>query len=90
MMQRVSAVFDNGVFRPEVPVQLMNGQRVSLCFETSIDSADDLSDIADLLDVEFMESCQRAPAPDLDEVRSILAAFGGSLAERISEERSER
>ncbi len=88
MIQRVDAIFENGVFRPEQPVHVPDGQRVSLSIETPADSPDDLSDIADLLDHEFMESCSHIVAPDLSEARAILAAFKGSLADRISEERS--
>ena len=91
MIQRVDAIFENGVFRPEQPVQVSDGQRVSLSIETPVDSPDDLSDIADLLDHEFMESCKTSVAlPGLSEARAILSKFKGSLAEYISEERSER
>jgi predicted DNA-binding antitoxin AbrB/MazE fold protein len=90
MIQRVDAIFENGVFRPEQPVHIANGQRVSLSIETPTEPTDDLSDIIDLLDVEFMESCRHDTAPELGEVRAMLTAFEGSLADRISEERSER
>ena len=91
MVERIDAVFENGVFRPEVPVSIANGERVSLSVESRSAASDDLSDVGDLLDVEFMESCrQRAGnAPSLDEVRKMLSAFDGSLADRISEERDE-
>jgi predicted DNA-binding antitoxin AbrB/MazE fold protein len=68
MDQRIDAIFENGVFRPEVPVNLANGERVSLS----------------------VESRKAAYAPSLDEVRELLSAFTGSLADRISEERDER
>jgi len=92
MSQRVEAVFENGVFRPQVPVALAEGQRVSLNVEPQPAAADDLSDVQDLLDLEFMESCrkQAGGAPLLDEVRQMLSDFHGSLADRISEERDER
>jgi predicted DNA-binding antitoxin AbrB/MazE fold protein len=92
MSERIDAIFENGVFRPEVPVNITNGQRVSLDVETKSAPADDLGDVADLLDVEFIESCRQnaQPAPSLDEVRKLLSAFDGSLSDRISEERDER
>jgi predicted DNA-binding antitoxin AbrB/MazE fold protein len=97
MNQRVDAIFENGVFRPETVVNIRNGERVSLNVESKGTSAsdlndDDLSDVGDLLDAEFMESCRKRNglAPTLDEVRTILSAFNGSLADRISEERDER
>jgi hypothetical protein len=50
---------------------------------------DDLSDVADLLDTEYIEMCRRnsGPAPSLDDVRKILSKFEGSLADIIREER---
>jgi predicted DNA-binding antitoxin AbrB/MazE fold protein len=91
MSQRIEAIFENGVFRPETPVNIANGQRVSLNVEPA-SVTDDLGDVADMLDTEFIESCrQRAGcAPSLEDVRKLLSAFKGSLADRISEERDER
>jgi predicted DNA-binding antitoxin AbrB/MazE fold protein len=92
MSQHIDAIFENGVFRPEVPVNIANGQRVSLNVESEAAPADDLMDVADLLDYEYTESCrERAErAPTLEEVRSVLSVFRGTLADRISEEREER
>ncbi len=92
MNETIEAVFENGAFHPQVPVDLAEGERVALHIRRTNGSADDLSDIADLLDVEYLEDCRqnRDEAPSLDEVRSILSAFPGSLAERIIEERDER
>ncbi len=33
MSHRIDAIFENGVFRPEVPVNIPNGERVSLDIE---------------------------------------------------------
>ncbi len=33
MSGRIDAIFENGVFRPEVPVNIANGERVSLDIE---------------------------------------------------------
>ena len=92
MSERIDAVFENGVFRPEVPVNITNGQRVSLDVKTKSAPTDDLGDVADLLDVEFIESCRRnaQSAPSLDDIRKMLSTFDGSLSDRIAEERDER
>jgi predicted DNA-binding antitoxin AbrB/MazE fold protein len=92
MSQSIDAVFENGVFRPEQPVDIPNGQRVSLTVDSKVSAVDDLADIADLLDLEFVESCHHRAtgAPPLEEVRRILSSFQGSMSELIVEERDER
>jgi predicted DNA-binding antitoxin AbrB/MazE fold protein len=92
MSQFIDAVFENGVFRPEQPVNIPNGQRVSLTIDLIPVGVDDLADIGDLLDVEFMESCRQRSvnAPSLEEIRQTLGAFQGSLSNLIVEERDER
>ena len=92
MSLRIDAIFENGVFRPEVPVNMANGQRVSLNVETSAIPPNDLQDVADLLDAELLDSCRRngVDAPSLEEVRCVLSVFEGSLADRIAEDRDER
>lgn len=71
-----------------------DGERVSLRVESRYVVDDDLSDVADLLDDEFMEECRLRVAnrdvPTLAEVQRILSKFKGSLADRISEERGGR
>jgi predicted DNA-binding antitoxin AbrB/MazE fold protein len=92
MSQRIDAIFENGVFRPNVPVNMANGQRVSLSVESQPLPTDDLGDVADLLDAEVAESCRKNSrnAPSLEEVWIVLNAFDGSLADRISAERNEQ
>jgi predicted DNA-binding antitoxin AbrB/MazE fold protein len=92
MIQHIDAVFENGVFRPEVPLAMQNGQRVSLDIKLKSVLADDLADVVDLLDTAYMESCRQNAqhVPSLEEVRRVLAAFQGSLAEQISEDRDGR
>lgn len=92
MNHRIDAIFENGTFRPEVPVNIPNGQRVSLSVEPKCARQDDLNDVDDLLDTEFMESCRRqtTATPSLEDVRKALSAFRGSLANRMVEERDER
>lgn len=92
MSQRIDAIFENGVFRPEVPVNIPNGERVSLEVQVPVARADDLGDVQDLMDVDFMEGCRQNAkhAPSLEEVRKLLSVFEGSLADRIAQERDER
>jgi len=92
MGKRVDAIFENGVFCPESPVQIADGQRVSLDIETRAVNADSLGDVRDLLDLEFTDFCKQrsAEAPSLSEVQELTSAFNGSLADRISAARDER
>lgn len=92
MSERIDAIFENGVFRPEVPVNIPNGERVSLDVERQPMADDDLADVQDLLDHEYIRKCQQnaGPAPSLEEVRKALSAFKGSISDLISQERDER
>ena len=92
MSERIDAIFENGVFRPMTPVSIANGKRVSISVEPEQGEADDLGDVEDLLDADFMDSCRgrAGSAASLEESQKILSAFRGSLAERISQERDER
>ncbi len=63
MSERIGATFENGVFRPNAPVHLPNGQRVSLDVEPVNPDMDDLADVWDLLDHEFMEPCRQYQGP---------------------------
>jgi len=87
MSQWIEAIYENGAFRPQSPVDVAEGQRVSLQVEATAASADDLADISDLLDAEYAQFCRQSAngAPPLEQVRKTLAAFDGSLAGRISE-----
>jgi predicted DNA-binding antitoxin AbrB/MazE fold protein len=91
MVQTIDAIYENGVFRPQEPVNVANGERVSLTVSPKTSDAD-LRDVADLLDLEYMEACRRdaGEAPTLEEARKALNAFKGSLADVICEERDER
>ena len=92
MSQQVDAIYEDGVFRPERPVQMANGQRVRLTVDSAPPDKGDLSDVADLLDVEYTDACrQRAgQAPSLADTRTILGKFTGSLSNLICQERDER
>ena len=92
MSQHIDATFTNGVFRPEQPVDIADGERVSLTIETRELADKDLDDVRDLLDSEFIAACRQTigKAPNLATVRQELSGFHGSLAERISDERDDR
>jgi predicted DNA-binding antitoxin AbrB/MazE fold protein len=92
MSQRVDAIFENGAFYPEVPLGIPSGSRVVLDITTKpVATDDDLSDVQDLLDHEFIESCRKngTQAASLDEAQKILSKFTGSLSGYISEDRDE-
>jgi predicted DNA-binding antitoxin AbrB/MazE fold protein len=94
MNQRIDAIFENGVFRPELPVNIPDGERVSLQVESRYVVDDDLRDVEHLLDIEYIEDCRRrvrpAGGPSLAGVRAILSKYQGSLADDISAERDDR
>jgi len=100
MSQYIDAIFTDGVFRPQQPVNLTEGEQVKLFVDKSkseaidADDSDDLSDIDDLLDHDYVEECRRRlgdkPVPTLEEVRRILSVYQGSLADDIAAERDER
>jgi predicted DNA-binding antitoxin AbrB/MazE fold protein len=92
MSQQIDATFIGGVFRPDRPVDIADGAQVSLTIVAKPTEVDDLADVADLLDVEFVSSCRQhaGNASSLEEVRTILGAYGRPLSELIIEEREER
>ena len=92
MSQHIDAIYVNGVFRPEQPVNIADGERVSLTVDAKSAGTDDLSDVLDLLDTEFMESCRQkvGKAPSLEATREKLAAYAGALSDLIAKGRDER
>ena len=92
MSDQIDAIYEDGVFRPQGPVHVADGQLVSLTINATRRSGEDLGDIADLLDPEFIETCRRnsAVVPSLEEVRRALSGFSGSVSDLICEEREER
>lgn len=92
MSERIEAVYQGGVFHPEVSVSVPEGERVSLDVGSVSIVPEDLRDVADLLDAEFIAACQRRSggAPSLEEVRRGLSAVPGSLSDLIIAERDER
>jgi predicted DNA-binding antitoxin AbrB/MazE fold protein len=88
----IDAIFENGVFRPSEPVNIPEGERVSLVVKPRDGNSQDFSEVSDLLDTEFVESCQARSeiVPSVDDIRGMLKKITESLAERIASERDER
>lgn len=89
MSQHIHAIYVNGVFRTEQPVDIADGERVALTITPKKlpDNA-----LADVLDHEFIAACRErsSHAPTLASVRDLLATYTGSLADLIIQDRDER
>jgi predicted DNA-binding antitoxin AbrB/MazE fold protein len=83
MRQRVDAVYENGVLRPLEPLELSDHERVCVTVESV-----GLDIWLDLDVVEWAASEADASIP-LDDVRSRLSTFSGSLSELIIAERGD-
>ena len=88
----IDAIFENGVFRPSEPVNMAEGERVSLVVSPRHDNCKEATDVSDLLDREFTESCQTRGeiAPSVEEIRHMLKSITESIADRLASERDER
>jgi predicted DNA-binding antitoxin AbrB/MazE fold protein len=88
----IDAIFENGVFRPSEPVNIPEGERVSLVVTLRDENSQDVSDVSDLLDREFIHSCQARNeiAPPVEDIRGMLKTITVSLADRLASERDER
>lgn len=92
MSQRIPAIYLDGVFRPDSPVDLADGNRVVLNVEPCELKQAGLEGVEDLLDGEYTAACGRraGDAPTLSEVQQLLGVYQGSLSEGIAAERDER
>lgn len=94
------AIYENGVFRPLVPINLEEKAQVSLTLdgdgagnaaaEQTDRPRDDLDDLdPEIYDVEYMRWCRENSknAPSLEEVREMLSKIPGSMSDLIIEER---
>ncbi len=86
MTQTLLAVYENGAFRPLVPVSCREQERVLLTVESIVPAEDNL------LDHEFLAYCetQADDSVSLEAVRQALAKIPGSLTDDIRAEREER
>jgi len=96
MSQYIDAIFNDGAFHPRQPVHFANGEWVKLTVDsattpTEVDD-DDLGDIDDLLDHEFISECQRnsGKALPIEEIQRRMSVIKGSLADDIIAEREDR
>lgn len=83
MNQRIDAIYENGLLRPLIPLNLAEQQKVVLTVESNADS-----DWLDHDAVKWAEA-EGDPSISLEEVRSRLAKIRGSLADVIIAERGE-
>jgi predicted DNA-binding antitoxin AbrB/MazE fold protein len=83
MISEFDAIYENGMLRPLVPLQLAEQERVKLTVKRDADES--------WLDVEYMDSCA-AEADEtitLESVRESLSKIKGSMDTAIDETRGE-
>ena len=83
MISEFDAIYENGMLRPLVPLQLAEQERVKLTVQRD--------DVESWMDVEYMESCA-AEADDsitLESIRDSLSKIKGSMDAAIDETRGE-
>ena len=86
-MQEVEAIYENGVLRPLGPVALTESQTVRLIIAASSGTRAPLD--SRLIERAKAETAGAPGGPTIDEVRQLLAAIPGSMAEDIVAERGE-
>jgi predicted DNA-binding antitoxin AbrB/MazE fold protein len=86
MPKTFEAVYENGVLKPLVPLDLANRQHVQVTIAPLPDLADD---IAAYFDPEEWEASKRDDV-SLHEVRRALASIRGSLSDAVIASRDER
>jgi len=83
MISEFDAIYENGMLRPLVPLQLAEQERVKLTVKRD--------DVEGWMDVEYMESCaaEADESITLESVRESLAKIKGSMDAAIDETRGE-
>jgi predicted DNA-binding antitoxin AbrB/MazE fold protein len=83
MTQRVDAIYEDGLLRPLRPLDLPDGERVSVTVESAVGDK--------WLDHDVMEWARQEgdPTISLDDVRHRLAGIHGSLSDLVIAERRE-
>ena len=83
MRQSIDAIYENGVLRPLVPLNLADHEQVSVIVESGAEE--------DWLDREAWAwaSAEGDPSISLEDVRRRLAKIKGSLSEVVIAERGE-
>jgi predicted DNA-binding antitoxin AbrB/MazE fold protein len=83
MSEPIDAIFENGMFRPLIPISLPEQQRVSLVVQPSQD--DELLD-EDAMELAAKEGDSTVPLIDL---RNRLSKIVGSFSDSVIAERGE-
>jgi predicted DNA-binding antitoxin AbrB/MazE fold protein len=83
MTQEFDAIYENGLLRPLVPLNIPDQQRVSVTVETA--GGDGWLD----RDAVQLAEAEGDPTISLEDVRRRLASIPGTFAESIIEERGE-
>lgn len=83
MISEFDAIYENGMLRPLVPLQLAEQERVKLTVKRDADES--------WLDVEYMDSCaaEADESITLESVRASLSKIKGSMDAAIDETRGE-
>ena len=86
MTKTVEAVFENGVLRPLVPLELRENEHVSVTVVQALDG------IAEWEDGECYEACRKEAdqSISLEQVQQALSKIPGSLTKDFIAERDER
>jgi predicted DNA-binding antitoxin AbrB/MazE fold protein len=83
MFTEIEAIYENGVLRPLVPLDLTENEHVTVTVARAADE--------DWLDADFMNACavDADPSITLEQVRGSLAKIRGSLDEAIQTNRGD-
>jgi hypothetical protein len=86
MAKRIRVIYENGVFRPLEPVDVVEHQQGTVTLVGLAKPG------VDWLDTDYMASSahEEGEGPTLDKVRQALAKIPGSLTEDFRAERDER
>ncbi len=86
-MTTIDAIYENGVFRPLVPVSIPDRQKVGLTIHESTDDP-----LADLVDENAYASLPDygGEIPSIEKVRQALSGIQGNMSDAVIAEREER
>lgn len=92
MVQKVEALYENGVFRPLGALNLKESTVVKLSISDSTSVESEVPDFTDQAMLAYARARTAAltHVPTLEEVQERLSKIPGSLAEVIAAEREER
>jgi predicted DNA-binding antitoxin AbrB/MazE fold protein len=87
MMQELEAIYEKGVLRPLGPVTLVESQTVRIIIATRSSGRSQLD--VRMIERARAEVAEAQNAPTVEEIRNLLAAIPGSLADDVMAERGE-